>query len=250
MPVPVRALYVHNRFRIGHHDNDLVLLQLARPLPFSPNLIHLCLPSKDFSENILMQSGRTGLAESKVFSHIQELTYMTLDECRSQLNVAHPLSNKMFCTMSQNEAQGPLRNRTNTQGIPHQFLGNHNAVQKSLNGQKANQSQNQTRDSQDRESGTPNGAESTSSSNILNKPLAAERSEVSATHFCGLLPGTPIATVARGTAFLTGLLISSTTGCDGLVFTKLSRYLSWIKPRLESTEVDMIPQVRQYPEIH
>ncbi|TDG95916.1 hypothetical protein EPR50_G00243890 [Perca flavescens] len=60
--MPVRALYVHDGFRRDHHDNDLALLELSRPLTFGPALIHLCLPEKDFSENVLMHAGRTGMA--------------------------------------------------------------------------------------------------------------------------------------------------------------------------------------------
>ncbi|KAI3366180.1 hypothetical protein L3Q82_010007, partial [Scortum barcoo] len=68
MTVPVKALYIHSNFHKGHHDNDLVLLELARPLRFSPALIHLCLPTKDFCENILMHSGRTGIAKRRAGS--------------------------------------------------------------------------------------------------------------------------------------------------------------------------------------
>lgn len=204
--VPVRALYIHDRFRTDHHDNDLALLELANPLPFSPGLIHLCLPTKDFGENILMHSGRTGITERRRGGWTQTLVYMTLDECRSQLTTPHPLSNKMFCMRSQNEPLG-------------------------------NQSQNQTRNrlNQNQELSEANGS---------------PRSQVSGRRCGSLLPGTPVATVDRGTAFLTGLLMKSSTGCDsgGLVFTKLSRYLGWIRPRLEASEDHMTPQVVQYPE--
>lgn len=59
-----------------------------------------------------------------------------------------------------------------------------------------------------------------------------------------LLAGTPVATVDRGTIFLTGLLTSSPADCDsgGLVFTKLSRHLSWIQPQLEEAKnLEIIP---------
>ncbi len=107
-PVPVKALYIHDRFRTDHHDNDLALLQLAWPLPFSPTLIHLCLPSKDFCENILMHSGKTGIAGGRGVAQTHELAYVTLDDCRRQLNISHPLSNKMFCMIGHDEATGAL----------------------------------------------------------------------------------------------------------------------------------------------
>lgn len=157
-----------------------------------------------------MHSGRMGITKRQGVSRTQELVYMTLDECHSQLKASHPLSNKMFC-MEQNGAAG-------RQNEP---LGNQNGVQ----------NQNQT---QYGVPGKPNGAEN--SSKIQNHEFsAADSSPMSKTRQCGhLLPGTPVATVDRGTVFLTGLLISSSTDCDGggLVFTKLSRYLGWIKRRL------------------
>ncbi|XP_073351591.1 protein Z, vitamin K-dependent plasma glycoprotein b [Pagrus major] len=248
MPVPVQALYVHHRFRPDHHDNNLALLKLARPLHFSPTLIHLCLPTKDFSENILMHSGREGISERRGVSRTQELVYMTLDECRSQLNVSHPLSNKMFCMKRQNgvlgnqnrvkrSPNGPLGNQNGTQGSLNQTLENQNGAQEKLNEQTVNQNQSQKRQ---------NGAENSTSS----KSHVGARSEVSSGKCGSLLPGTPVASVEQGTAFLTGLLMSSTADCDGggLVFIKLSRYLNWIKPRLEAAENQMTTQVVQYPE--
>ena len=248
MPVPVRALYVHHRFSPDRHDNNLALLELARPLHFNPALIHLCLPTKDFSENILMHSGRAGISGRRGVRRTQKLVYMTLDECRSQLNVSHPLSNKMFCMRRQNGAlgnqprvkrspNGPSGNQNGTQGSPNQPLENRNGSQEKLNEQTVNQNQSQKRQ---------NGAENSASS----KGHGRARSEVSGGKCGGLLPGTPVASVEQGTAFLTGLFISSTADCEGggLVFIKLSRYLNWIKPRLEAAEDHMTTQVLQYPE--
>ncbi|KAM6893015.1 protein Z, vitamin K-dependent plasma glycoprotein b isoform 2-T2 [Lycodopsis pacificus] len=239
--VPVRALYVHDSFRTDHHDNDLALLELARPLSFSPALILICLPKKDFSENVLMHSGRTGVAtERGAGGRTQELVYMTLDECRTRLNVSHSLSNKMFCMRSQNgplgNRNGPVGNRNGPVGNRNGPLGNQNGPVGNLNGPVGNQNPAQN--------GTHNGAENYESKILNQEPSESDRrsrSEVGG----GLLPGSPVATVDRGTAFLTGLLMSS--GCDGLVFTKLSRYLSWIRPRLEAAEDHMTSQVSQYP---
>lgn len=241
--VPVRAMYVHDRFRADHHDNDLVLLELAHPLPFSPALIHLCLPAKDFCENILMHSGRMGVAQRRGGGRTPELVYMTLDECRRQLNVSHPLSNKMFCMRSPNGPSPAL-------GSPNGPSGSQNGSQERVNVHTVNQNQ-----TQNGAQGTPNGAENnTRSRPEVQKPAEGRStSEVSARRCGGLLPGTPVATVERGTVFVTGLLMSSSSGCEdsgggGLVFTKLSRYLGWIRPRLEAAEGHMTPQVSQYPE--
>ncbi|XP_051282992.1 protein Z, vitamin K-dependent plasma glycoprotein b [Dicentrarchus labrax] len=278
MRVPVRALYVHNRFRPDHHDNDLVLLKLVRPLHFSPALIHLCLPTKDFSENVLMHPGRMGIAERRGVSRTQKLVYMTLDECRSQLYVSHPLSNKMFCMRSpngplgnQNRVQrslnGHLGNQNGAQGMQNRSLGNQNDTRGNSNGTRGNQNrplgnhngpqerldEHTMNQNPNRAPGTPNGAENSGSSKRHDHEHSAGggslRSEVRDRQCGNQLPGTPVATVDRGTAFLTGLLTSSAPGCNGgLVFTKLSRYLAWIKPRLEDAEDHMTPQVSQYPE--
>nr|XP_046237806.1 protein Z, vitamin K-dependent plasma glycoprotein b [Scatophagus argus] len=228
--IPVQALYIHDRFRTGHHDNNLALLELARPLPFSSALIHLCLPTKDFSENILMHSGRMGIAKRRGSSRTQKLVYMALDECRSQLNISHPLSNKMFCMRRQS---GPSGSQNGFQERPTEHTAD------------LNQHQNQF---QNNRNGTGNSGSSKTQNHESPAAGGGPRSETRGRKCGGLLPGTPVATVDRGTVFLTGLLMSSSTECDGLVFTKLSRYLSWIKPRLEVAEDHMTPQVSQYPE--
>lgn len=258
MLIPVRALYIHDRFHPNHHDNDLALLELSRPLTFSPSLIHLCLPTKDFSENILMHSGRMGITERQGVSRTQKLVYMTLDECRRQLNVSHPLSNKMFCMRRETAAAGrqirPLVNQNRVQRSTNGPSGYRNVAQERLNGQTGNQNQNPAHNYENEEPGTETGAGKSDSSKIQNHETSEAdgslRSEVSGRQCGGLLPGTPVATVDRETAFLTGLLMSSSAGCDGggLVFTKLSRYLGWIKPRVETAEDHMTPQVTQYPE--
>lgn len=265
--IPVRALYVHERFRTNHHDNDLALLELAAPLRFGPALVQLCLPTKDFSENVLMHSGRTGVVEKQGGGQNQDLVYLTLDECRSQLNVSYPLNNKMFCMMKQNEIQGspdgpignqrspqerpngPLRNRNeahwrghNRARRPNGHLGKHNGAKKMMDGHAENRTHNQT--SQTGAQGMPSGAENHNSS-------IQEPSGDGSRRCGGLLSGAPVATVEHETAYLTGLMISSSADCDdggGLVFTKLSRYLSWIRPRLEVVEDHMTPQVNEYPE--
>uniref|UniRef100_A0A1A8K0S8 Protein Z, vitamin K-dependent plasma glycoprotein n=1 Tax=Nothobranchius kuhntae TaxID=321403 RepID=A0A1A8K0S8_NOTKU len=260
MPIPVRALYLHDRFRSGHNDYDLPLLELTTPLTFSPTLIQLCLPTKDFSENILMNSGRTGVMDRRRGQN-RDLVYMTLDDCRRTLIVSHPLSNKMFCMMgpqepsenpnrpqkvlSQNETE-PSVNQNNTLKI-NRLLWNHQGAPRRPEEHTQNRIQNLTHDR------TPTRAEpfnSTSKSpDESSHGTVGSRSEVS--RLCdGLLPGSPVATVEKGTAFLTGLLMTSSRGCDGQVFSKVSRYLNWIRPRLQIAEDHMTPQISQHPEDH
>lgn len=248
----MRALYIHDRFRTAQNDNDLALLELAAPLSFGPALIQLCLPTKDFSENILMHSGRMGIAEQQGGGQDQDLVYMTLDECRSQLNVSHPLSNKMFCMMKQNKVQGGPEDQTGNQNgapeRPNGSLRNRNKVHGRGHSRARGlyrSSGNHNGDNQTGAHGMPNGAENHNSS--IHEP-----SEDGGRRCGGLLPGAPVATEEKGTAYLTGLMISSSSGCDdgggGLVFTKLSRYLSWIRPRMEAAENHMTPQINEYPE--
>ncbi|XP_053170515.1 protein Z, vitamin K-dependent plasma glycoprotein b [Scomber japonicus] len=242
----VRALYTHNRFHPDDREYDLVLLELINALPFGSDLVHLCLPTKDFSENILTPAGRTGVTEVWNHNHNrdkdkdkeQNLVYMTLDECRRQLNVSHPLSNKMFCMRNPNGAEGsgkevqeePLRSQHGGQG----------------------RSQNQSQ-SQASSNGTENRLSSKTETQTLSESDATSESAVG--RCSELLPGAPVATVEQETAFLTGLLMSKSSGCGGgsgggLVFTKLSRYLSWIKARLEASESHMTSQISLYPENH
>ncbi|CAJ1087634.1 protein Z%2C vitamin K-dependent plasma glycoprotein b [Xyrichtys novacula] len=257
LAIKVRALYIHSRYRKNHHDNDLVLIELAVPVPFSSRSIHLCLPTKDFCENILMQSGRTGIAMREEYSPTEQLVYMTLDECRVQLNASQPLSNKMFCMKTQHEPSGTrtraqrslhghVGSQNETQGEQEGLLKNQNDTQKRLSGQGVNQSQ--TLESQNAAGDTDRCGY-----NFCLEPEEDSRlrDEVDSRRCDGILQGTPVVTMDQGTVFVTGLLMPSSAGCNGgsgkLVFTKLSRYLNWINPRLEVVEDRMTPQVNQYP---
>ncbi|KAM9835983.1 protein Z, vitamin K-dependent plasma glycoprotein b [Aulostomus maculatus] len=212
----IQAIYIHDRYRRDHHDNNLAVLQLASSLPFSPSLIHLCLPTKDFSENILMHSGRMGV----VASQKQNLVYMTMDECRSQLTLSHPLSNKMFC----------VRSREQNPRTP-----------------AAPQNPNQTLQRKDGGQGTPNALVHSHTDDIAQSD-GSSRSGVSSQRCSKLLPGTPIVTVERETTFLTGLLISTSADCHsgGLVFSKLSRYQNWIESRRAAIEDHVTSLVEVY----
>ncbi|CAL8288397.1 unnamed protein product [Lota lota] len=102
--VSILGAFVHHGFQHGLHDNDLAVLHLATPLVFGPSLFPLCLPTKDFSENVLMHAGSPGLTWLGLGSEV--VTYMTLDDCRRLLNTSQPMSNKMFCMAGQNTRHG------------------------------------------------------------------------------------------------------------------------------------------------
>lgn len=196
--IPVTSVNLHNRFRRGDPDHDLAFLVLAQPLKFSHALIHLCLPTKDFCEKVLMHSGTKGITKRRGASQTQELGYITLDQCRGQLNVSHRLSNKMFCMRRNDAGRRPDRQFN---GFSKMEAGNSSKVQKAATKLRR------------------------------------------CSH---LLPGTPVATVVQGTAYLTGLVKSPSSDCDGgLVFTKISRYLSWIKMWMQELNNDTTAQIRQ-----
>lgn len=236
--LPVQALYLHDRFSLNQHDYDIALLQLATPLDFGPALIHLCLPTKDFCENILMPSGKRGVLDQRGRGLNSEVIYVTLDECRRQLNVSHPLSNKMFCMKNQKEPSGRKLNVL-PKKITQPLVGqNITSIPNRTSGAQNIQSLNRTQIHH----------------NATSKSQHQERSDggrrrLKISRLCGgWLPGSPVASVEKGTGYLTGLLISSSSGCDGQVFTKVSRYLNWIRPRLLAAEDHMTPQISQYPE--
>ncbi|KAL1022073.1 hypothetical protein UPYG_G00021870 [Umbra pygmaea] len=98
-PAPAQ-LYIHNRHKKGSLEDDLALVSLHQHIVFGPSVTHLCLPKKDFSENVLMLPEREGMTRGpdkrRGDSHGPPmLTYMRVDDCRPQVNVT--LTNKMFC---------------------------------------------------------------------------------------------------------------------------------------------------------
>ncbi|RVE75130.1 hypothetical protein OJAV_G00013850 [Oryzias javanicus] len=211
--IPIEDFDLQDSFHARHHDNNLALLKLSRPLLFGPTLIHLCLPTKDFSENILMHPGRTGNFQTRQGNQEEQLAYMTLDECRKRLNATHPLTNKMFCMVEPSTARGQREEIRDSR--PPRV---ENSTQDGLQTVGLNQTQ------------------------IKAGENMTRRSEGGA-RLCGsLLQGSPVATVEKGTAFLTGLLLSSSADCEGQVFIKVSRYLNWISNRLKATENHMDSQ--------
>lgn len=157
---------LHARYSTGDPDDDLAFLELKEPMALGLGTIQLCLPEKDFSENILMKNGKEGV----VAGETRNALYLPLDACHSKLNLSFPLTNKMFC-MEEIE------------------------------------------------------------SDVIRMRSQYKKKE------CDLTSGSPVATVEGNTAFLTGLFLSQNDCNQGLVFTKISRYLPWIRRLLLSTEV-------------
>lgn len=156
----------HKRYASGP-DDDLAFLELQEPFTQNTSIIPLCLPEKDYSENILTRAGREGVVTGGATR-----SYLSLDDCRDALNLSFLMTNKMFC---------------------------------------------------------------------MQKPQS-EVSVRSGAKVCDVKSGSPVATVEGKTAFLTGVSLTA-DGCDdGLLFTKLSRYLHWLRPLLLAAEKEQQQQ--------
>ncbi|XP_073699368.1 protein Z, vitamin K-dependent plasma glycoprotein b isoform X2 [Garra rufa] len=150
----------HKRYASGPED-DLAFLELMEPFPLNMSVVPLCLPEKDYSENILMKTGREGVVTGGA-----RRSYLSLDDCRDSLNLTFLMTNKMFCL---EKPQSGLSTRTKLKR-------------------------------------------------------------------CVVRTGSPVVTVEGKTAFLTGVSLSA-GGCDDrLLFTKMSRYLHWLRPLLQTAE--------------
>ncbi|XP_036413370.1 protein Z, vitamin K-dependent plasma glycoprotein b [Colossoma macropomum] len=98
---------LHRRYILGQPDDDLAFLQLKQPITLGPDTVSLCLPEKDYSENILMRTGREGV----VVSGASHPSYLSLEDCQDKLNLTFSLTNKMFCIEEQEPKSGGMRLR-------------------------------------------------------------------------------------------------------------------------------------------
>ncbi|XP_066562417.1 protein Z, vitamin K-dependent plasma glycoprotein b isoform X2 [Amia ocellicauda] len=147
----------HPRYQKEGGSDNLALLRLRDPIQFSSRVFPVCIPEKDYAENVLML-GRKGVVSSwkekgtgENAHHINQLSYLPLKTCQERHNFT--ITNKMFCM------DGAMKES------------------------------------------------------------------------CSLEPGSPVVTAYKGTAFLTGILLSETRDYDcsrGHLFSKISRYLPWI----------------------
>uniref|UniRef100_A0AAR2LBT2 Uncharacterized protein n=1 Tax=Pygocentrus nattereri TaxID=42514 RepID=A0AAR2LBT2_PYGNA len=87
---------LHKRYTLGQPDDDLAFLELKEPITLGPDTVSLCLPEKDYSENILMKTGREGVV---VYG-------------ANKLNLTFSLTNKMFCMEEQEPKSGGMRSRS------------------------------------------------------------------------------------------------------------------------------------------
>ncbi|KAG5261591.1 hypothetical protein AALO_G00286090 [Alosa alosa] len=297
----------HSRYRPGQPEYDLCFLRLRSRLPLGDSAVPLCLPEKDFSENILMQDGEEGVISPGPVRH----SYVSLDDCRVHLNLSFTLNNKMFCMKERNletKHKGKGKTPSILQSSPiTQKKGIRPRTQQTVWGTEedlfeyseyivplsdvestvtptaqnkiyltaAAVIRNSTQEKTPKptaESGpkkvekptdiaplsedvkstvTPNTHNKTyltadavirnsmqekTTKPTSEKPTNVEKSAptISRRGDCRFLSGTPVASVKGETVFVTGLMLSHDCG-QGLVFTKLSRFLPWIESMLEST---------------
>ncbi|KPP75208.1 hypothetical protein Z043_105562, partial [Scleropages formosus] len=100
----VSKIYVHEGYKPHKWADDLAFLQLRERIQFGRSAFQVCVPEKDFGENVLMKEGQSGLMgnmkRSTAGNGAHTSNYMPLELCRSRLNHTIPLTNKMFCTNS------------------------------------------------------------------------------------------------------------------------------------------------------
>ncbi|KAL7852722.1 hypothetical protein SRHO_G00185070 [Serrasalmus rhombeus] len=99
---------LHKRYTLGQPDDDLAFLELKEPITLGPDTVSLCLPEKDYSENILMKTGREGV----VVYGASHPSYLSLEDCQDKLNLTFSLTNKMFCMEEQEPKSGGMRSRS------------------------------------------------------------------------------------------------------------------------------------------
>lgn len=101
----VKQVHVHPRFVEGRPENDLAVVELDGRITYNKDMIAVCLPEKDFAENVLMKlpTAITGWEEAKEGPSFQgplklnHLSYDSLPNCVE----AHPnlVTNRMGCTL-------------------------------------------------------------------------------------------------------------------------------------------------------
>ncbi|XP_039600573.1 protein Z, vitamin K-dependent plasma glycoprotein b [Polypterus senegalus] len=95
-------IFVHPKHSNNREDNDLAVIRLKTPVHFTKNAIPICIPEKDFAENVLML-GNVGVFSSWVISKENKeslmstrVPYLDLETCQGFHNIT--ITNKMFCT--------------------------------------------------------------------------------------------------------------------------------------------------------
>lgn len=100
----VEKVLIHQKYRPETYHNDIALIKLRTPIPFSRFILPACLPTRDFAEKVLMRepdglvSGFGRLGEfSRPSQILQRLAMPYVDRARCLDSTNFRISTRMFC---------------------------------------------------------------------------------------------------------------------------------------------------------
>ncbi|XP_072902170.1 coagulation factor X-like [Hemitrygon akajei] len=119
----VTMLISHPQFEKYTFDNDIAILVLKNPLQLNQHVVPICIPHKNFAEQVLMNqpnalvSGWGRLQDHGVTStKLQRLTVPYIDRAKCIESSRFPVSQNMFCAGYSNENKDSCRGDS---GGPH-----------------------------------------------------------------------------------------------------------------------------------
>ncbi|XP_062907307.1 coagulation factor X-like [Mobula hypostoma] len=119
----VTMVIAHPRFEKYTFDNDIAILILKNPLQFNQNVVPICIPHKNFAEQVLMNqpdafvSGWGRLQDHGVTSaKLQLLRVPYVDRLKCIESSRFPVSQNMFCAGYSDESKDSCRGDS---GGPH-----------------------------------------------------------------------------------------------------------------------------------
>ncbi|XP_053311981.1 vitamin K-dependent protein Z [Spea bombifrons] len=110
--IKVKDHSIHMRYLEKTGDNDIALLKLQSNIEFDNYTLPICIPQKDFAENVLIHSNNSIVSGWTQGSDLDlapfefPATYSEKENCESALNVTQ--TNRMFCGVSQNVVDSPM----------------------------------------------------------------------------------------------------------------------------------------------
>ncbi|KAM8976504.1 vitamin K-dependent protein Z [Pelodytes ibericus] len=111
----VMDYHVHMRYLEKTGDNDIAMLKLQGTITYNNHILPICIPQKDFAENILIPSNSGIISVWKQSSDDDNLDLVSFDfpakntnkeTCESALNITQ--TNRMFCGMSEDVMDTPM----------------------------------------------------------------------------------------------------------------------------------------------
>ncbi|MEE6470642.1 hypothetical protein FKM82_009019 [Ascaphus truei] len=113
--IGVISKHMHMRYSEETGDNNIALLTLKEDIVYHNHCLPICVPQKDFAENVLIPYG-TGMVSGYKLSSEEEYlglspiqftaSYLDKDTCDAALNMTQ--TNRMFCGVSQKPVDSML----------------------------------------------------------------------------------------------------------------------------------------------